>query len=63
MPTNLIEEGVQHADAEHSACSEGQAEHEGQVGAFVSLFLRNMKWSENHLTIVQHVVPHSGPRV
>lgn len=38
--THLVQQSVQHADAENSACRKGEAEHEGQVGAFVTLFLR-----------------------
>lgn len=35
----LVEEGVQHADAEHLSGSERQAEHEHQVGALLPLLL------------------------
>lgn len=35
----LVEQCVQHADAEDPPGREGQSEHEGQVGAILSLFL------------------------
>lgn len=35
----LVEEGVQHADAEHLSGGERQAEHEHQVGALLPLLL------------------------
>lgn len=35
----LVEEGVQHADAEHLSCGERQAKHEHQVGALFPLLL------------------------
>lgn len=38
--TNLIQQGVQHANTEHSARCKWQSKHEGQVGAFVALFLQ-----------------------
>lgn len=37
ITTDLIEQRVQHADAEDAARGEGQAEHEGQVGAVLTL--------------------------
>lgn len=38
--SHLVEQRVQHADAEDPPGREGQAEHEGQVGAILSLFLQ-----------------------
>lgn len=35
----LVKESVQHAHAEDLPCSEGQAEHKHQVGAFLSFLL------------------------
>lgn len=37
--SHLVEQRVQHADAEDPPGREGQPEHEGQVGAVLSLFL------------------------
>lgn len=38
---DLIQQCVQHADAEDAAGGEGQAEHEGQVGAILTLPLQD----------------------
>lgn len=49
--SHLVKQRVQHADAEHSACSERQPEHEGQVGALITLDLhrrRTQKTWEEH---------------
>ena len=40
-PADLIQQCVQHADAEDAAGGEGQAEHEGQVGAVLTLPLQD----------------------
>lgn len=40
-PADLIQQRVQHADAEDAAGGEGQAEHEGQVGAVLPLPLQD----------------------
>ena len=37
--THLVEQRIQHTDTEHSACSERQTEHEGQVGTLITLYL------------------------
>lgn len=37
--SHLVKQRVEHADAEHPAGSERQPEHEGQVGALISLYL------------------------
>lgn len=39
-PSDLVEQRIQHADAEHPAGGEREPEHERQVGAVLSLFLR-----------------------
>lgn len=39
LGSHLVEQRVQHADAEDPPGREGQPEHEGQVGAILSLFL------------------------
>lgn len=44
-PPHLVEQRVQHADAEDPPRSEGQAEHEGQVGAILTLFLEEERQS------------------
>lgn len=38
---DLIQQCVQHADAEDAAGGEGQAEHEGQVGAVLTFPLQD----------------------
>lgn len=40
LPADLVQQRVQHADAEDTASGERQAEHEGQVGAVLPLPLR-----------------------
>lgn len=37
---HLIEQCIQHADTEHPACSKRQPEHESQVGALITLYLK-----------------------
>lgn len=38
--SHLVKQCIQHADTEHSACSKRQPEHEGQVGALITLYLK-----------------------
>lgn len=40
MFLHLIEQCIQHADTEHPACSKRQPEHESQVGALITLYLK-----------------------
>lgn len=40
---HLVEECIQHADTEHPASSEREAEHEGKIGALISLYLNNSR--------------------
>lgn len=45
--SHLVKQRVEHADAEHPACSKRQPEHEGQVGALITLYLKTMKQEGN----------------
>lgn len=47
--SHLVKQRVQHADAEHSAGGEREAEHEGQVGALVPLHLERGTVLKSHL--------------
>ncbi len=38
--SHLVKQCIQHADTENSACGKRQPEHEGQVGALISLYLK-----------------------
>lgn len=37
---HLVKQCIQHADTEHPACSKRQPEHESQVGALITLYLK-----------------------
>lgn len=54
-PTDLVQQGVQHADAEDASGGEWQAEHEGQVGTVLPLPLRERGVSRQAPTAKGHM--------
>lgn len=63
-PADLVKQRVQHADAEDAARGEGQAEHEGQVGAVLPfpLWERGVRGAPAQVCVPQCPAAYPQPR-